>query len=58
MHIGLYSWAGCLIDDAGMDGPDPYGRRHTPAEYAEGYLALRDWAKLADRLGYESFWLT
>ena len=58
MHIGLYSWAGCLIDDAGMDGPDPYGRRHTPAEYAEGYLALIDWAKLADRLGYESFWLT
>jgi alkanesulfonate monooxygenase SsuD/methylene tetrahydromethanopterin reductase-like flavin-dependent oxidoreductase (luciferase family) len=58
MHIGLYSWAGCFIDDAGMDGPDPYGRRHTPAEYAEGYLALIDWAKLADRVGYESFWLT
>jgi alkanesulfonate monooxygenase SsuD/methylene tetrahydromethanopterin reductase-like flavin-dependent oxidoreductase (luciferase family) len=58
MHIGLYSWAGCLIDDVGMDGPDPYGRRHTPEEYAEGYLALIDWAKLADRLGYESFWLT
>ncbi len=58
MHIGLYSWAGCLVDDVGMDGPDPYSRRHTPAEYAEGYLALIDWAKLADRLGYESFWLT
>lgn len=58
MHIGLYSWAGCLIDDVGMDGPDPYGRRHTPEKYAEGYLALIDWAKLADRLGYESFWLT
>ena len=40
MQIGLYSWAGCLIDDVGMDGPDPYGRRHTPEEYAEGYLAL------------------
>jgi alkanesulfonate monooxygenase SsuD/methylene tetrahydromethanopterin reductase-like flavin-dependent oxidoreductase (luciferase family) len=58
MHIGLYSWAGCFIDDAGMDGPNPYDRRHTPAEYAEGYLALIDWAKLADRHGYESFWLT
>ena len=58
MHIGLYSWAGCFIDDAGMDGPDPYDRRHAPAEYADGYLALIDWAKLADRLGYESFWLT
>ena len=58
MHIGLYSWAGCFIDDAGMDGPDPYDRRHTPAAYAEGYRALVDWAKLADRLGYESFWLT
>jgi alkanesulfonate monooxygenase SsuD/methylene tetrahydromethanopterin reductase-like flavin-dependent oxidoreductase (luciferase family) len=58
MQIGLYSWAGCLIDDVGMDGPDPYDRRHTPEEYAEGYLALIDWAKLADRLDYESFWLT
>ncbi len=58
MQIGLYSWAGCLVDDVGMNGPDPYSRRHTPAEYAEGYLALFDWAKLADRLGYESFWLT
>jgi alkanesulfonate monooxygenase SsuD/methylene tetrahydromethanopterin reductase-like flavin-dependent oxidoreductase (luciferase family) len=58
MHIGLYSWAGCLVDDVGMDGPDPYGRRHTPEEYAEGYRALFDFAKLADARGYESFWLT
>ncbi|MCC6179579.1 MAG: LLM class flavin-dependent oxidoreductase [Chloroflexi bacterium] len=58
MHIGLYSWAGCLIDDAGMDGPDPYSRRYPPERYAEGYRALFDWSKLADRLGYESFWLT
>lgn len=58
MHIGLYSWAGCLVDDVGMDGPDPYSRRYPPEKYAEGYLALFDWAKLADRLGYESFWLT
>jgi alkanesulfonate monooxygenase SsuD/methylene tetrahydromethanopterin reductase-like flavin-dependent oxidoreductase (luciferase family) len=58
MHIGLYSWAGCLVDDVGMDGPDPYSRRHTPEEYAEGYLALFDFAKLADAHGYESFWLT
>lgn len=58
MHIGLYSWAGCLLDDVGMDGPDPYGRRYAPERYAEGYLALFDYAKLADQHGYESFWLT
>jgi alkanesulfonate monooxygenase SsuD/methylene tetrahydromethanopterin reductase-like flavin-dependent oxidoreductase (luciferase family) len=58
MHIGLYSWAGCLLDDVGMDGPDPYGRRYAPEKYAEGYLALFDYAKLADQHGYESFWLT
>lgn len=58
MHIGLYSWAGCLVDDVGMDGPDPYSRRHSPESYAEGYLALFDFAKLADQHGYESFWLT
>ena len=55
MQIGLYSWAGCLIEDVGVDGPDPYDRRHTPAEYAEGYLALLEWAKLADRFGYAPF---
>jgi alkanesulfonate monooxygenase SsuD/methylene tetrahydromethanopterin reductase-like flavin-dependent oxidoreductase (luciferase family) len=58
MHIGLYSWAGCLVDDVGMDGPDPYSRRYAPEKYAEGYLALVDYAKLADQHGYESFWLT
>jgi len=58
MHIGVYSWAGCLMDDVGMDGPDPYDRRHTPEAYAEGYRALFTWSKLADTLGYESFWLT
>jgi len=58
MHIGLYSWAGCFMDDVGMDGPDPYDRRHTPQAYADAYLGLIDWAKLADQHGYESFWLT
>ncbi|MFN8633835.1 MAG: LLM class flavin-dependent oxidoreductase [Chloroflexota bacterium] len=41
-----------------MDGPDPYGRRYAPEKYAEGYLALFDFAKLADEAGYDSFWLT
>ncbi|MGE3908936.1 MAG: LLM class flavin-dependent oxidoreductase [Chloroflexota bacterium] len=41
-----------------MDGPDPYDRRYAPEAYAEGYRALFEWSQLADRLGYESFWLT
>lgn len=58
MQIGFYSWTGCFIDDAGMDGPNPYDRHHGPEKYAEAYLALFDWAKRADRLGYETFWVT
>ena len=58
MHIGLYSWAGCLMDDVGMDGPDPYSRHYEPERYAEGYRALIDLAKRADQTGYDSFWLT
>ena len=34
MDIGLFFWGSCFIDDAGMDGPDPYDRHHTPQEFA------------------------
>ena len=58
MDIGLYSWGGCLLDDVGLGGPDPYDRLYPPQRYADGYLALRESAKLADSLGYDTFWLT
>ena len=58
MDIGLFFWGSCFIDDAGAAGPDPYDRHHTPQDFAEAYFALHDWAKLAERHGYHSFWLT
>jgi alkanesulfonate monooxygenase SsuD/methylene tetrahydromethanopterin reductase-like flavin-dependent oxidoreductase (luciferase family) len=58
MHVGLQTWGSCFIEDAGLGGPDPYDRHHTPAEFARAYRAFRAWAVEADALGYESFWLT
>jgi alkanesulfonate monooxygenase SsuD/methylene tetrahydromethanopterin reductase-like flavin-dependent oxidoreductase (luciferase family) len=58
MHIGVQTWGSCFITDAGIDGPDPYGRHHTPAEFERAYQAFLAWAKQADQLGYESFWVT
>jgi alkanesulfonate monooxygenase SsuD/methylene tetrahydromethanopterin reductase-like flavin-dependent oxidoreductase (luciferase family) len=46
------------MDDVGMDGPNPYDRHYEPERYAEGYRFFVDMAKLADRVGYDSFWLT
>jgi alkanesulfonate monooxygenase SsuD/methylene tetrahydromethanopterin reductase-like flavin-dependent oxidoreductase (luciferase family) len=46
------------MDNAGANGPDPYGRRFTPQEYAELYHALVEWSKLADKHGLEHLWLT
>jgi alkanesulfonate monooxygenase SsuD/methylene tetrahydromethanopterin reductase-like flavin-dependent oxidoreductase (luciferase family) len=58
MRVGFYTWGSCFVDSPGLDGPDPYSRHHSAADYERAYLAMLDWAKLADRLGYDSFWLT
>jgi alkanesulfonate monooxygenase SsuD/methylene tetrahydromethanopterin reductase-like flavin-dependent oxidoreductase (luciferase family) len=58
MHVGIQTWGSCFIDDAGIDGPDPYARHHTPTDFERAYQAFLRWAKQADRLGYESFWFT
>jgi alkanesulfonate monooxygenase SsuD/methylene tetrahydromethanopterin reductase-like flavin-dependent oxidoreductase (luciferase family) len=58
MHTGLLLWCSAFIDDAGSDGPDPYDRHHSPQSLARPYAALVEWAKLADGLGYDSFWMT
>ena len=58
MHVGVQTWGSCFITDAGIDGPDPYDRHHTPADFERAYHAFLAWAKQADQLGYESFWVT
>ena len=58
MQIGFYTWGSCFLERPGLDGPDPYARHHAAADYARAYAALCDWAQQADRLGYESFWVT
>lgn len=58
MQVGFYTWGSCFVDSPGMEGPDPYSRHHGATDYERAYLAMLEWAKLADSLGYESFWLT
>jgi alkanesulfonate monooxygenase SsuD/methylene tetrahydromethanopterin reductase-like flavin-dependent oxidoreductase (luciferase family) len=58
MHVGLFFWGSVFIDDAGYAGPDPYTRHARPEQFARLYHSLVDWAKLADRRGFSSFWLT
>ncbi len=58
MQVGFYTWGSCFVESPGLDGPDPYSRHHGAEDYERAYLAMLDWAKLADSLGYESFWLT
>ncbi len=58
MKVGFYTWGSCFVERPGMDGPDPYSRHHTAQDYERAYLAMLNWAKRADELGYDSFWLT
>jgi alkanesulfonate monooxygenase SsuD/methylene tetrahydromethanopterin reductase-like flavin-dependent oxidoreductase (luciferase family) len=58
MRVGFYTWGSCFVESPGLDGPDPYSRHHTAMDYERAYLAMLEWAKLADSLGYDSFWLT
>jgi alkanesulfonate monooxygenase SsuD/methylene tetrahydromethanopterin reductase-like flavin-dependent oxidoreductase (luciferase family) len=58
MRVGFYTWGSCFVESPGFDGPDPYSRHHSAVDYERAYLAMLEWAKLADSLGYDSFWLT
>ncbi len=58
MQVGFYTWGSCFVESPGLDGPDPYSRHHGAEDYERAYTAMLEWAKLADSLGYESFWLT
>jgi alkanesulfonate monooxygenase SsuD/methylene tetrahydromethanopterin reductase-like flavin-dependent oxidoreductase (luciferase family) len=58
MQVGFYTWGSCFLESPGLNGPDPYSRHHGAADYERAYMAMLDWAKLSDELGYESFWLT
>ncbi len=58
MQVGFYTWGSCFVESPGLDGPDPYSRHHVAADYERAYTAMLDWAKLADELGYETYWLT
>ncbi|HEV7663773.1 MAG TPA: LLM class flavin-dependent oxidoreductase [Chloroflexota bacterium] len=58
MRVGFYTWGSCFVESPGPDGPDPYSRHHSAVDYERAYAAMLVWAKRADALGYDSFWLT
>jgi alkanesulfonate monooxygenase SsuD/methylene tetrahydromethanopterin reductase-like flavin-dependent oxidoreductase (luciferase family) len=58
MQVGFYTWGSCFVESPGLEGPDPYSRHHGAEDYERAYMAMLEWAKRSDELGYESFWLT
>ncbi|HYU18304.1 MAG TPA: LLM class flavin-dependent oxidoreductase [Chloroflexota bacterium] len=46
------------MPDAGLDGPDPYSRRFPVEAYARCYSDLVESARVADAVGFDSFWTT
>ena len=51
-------FAGVVMDDAGKNGTPPTDRRYGPADWMIGYERLESIAKVMDRLGYDTMWLT
>ena len=44
------------MPEVGHGAPDPYSHHFPPETYAPTLLDLLEWAKVADRSGFDSFW--
>ena len=58
MHIGLYSWAGCLIDDVAWTAPIRTAGGTRPSGTPRGIARCSTGRSWRISVGYESFWLT
>jgi alkanesulfonate monooxygenase SsuD/methylene tetrahydromethanopterin reductase-like flavin-dependent oxidoreductase (luciferase family) len=58
MRTDLHFYATAPMPDAGAGAPAPTDRRVTNDDVLETYDRLGHWARLADDLGYDTFWLT
>lgn len=58
MKLGLFDYGTVYMDDAGQGGPAAVDRRYGAADFAAFYADLPEYARTAERLGFDSFWLT
>ncbi|MCY7343023.1 MAG: LLM class flavin-dependent oxidoreductase [Pseudonocardia sp.] len=58
MGVDLHYYGGVPMTDAGNRGRVPTDRRYGNDAVIAGYRNLEHWARTADRLGYDTFWLT
>src|SRR5512132_711163 len=55
--MGVFVFCGVDMPDAGLDGTPPQDRRYGQRDFLQVYADLEAYARAADDLGYESFWL-
>jgi alkanesulfonate monooxygenase SsuD/methylene tetrahydromethanopterin reductase-like flavin-dependent oxidoreductase (luciferase family) len=58
VRVGVFLFGGVEMPDAGRGGTPPLDRRYGQAEIDHAHRELLACGELAERLGYDSFWLT
>jgi alkanesulfonate monooxygenase SsuD/methylene tetrahydromethanopterin reductase-like flavin-dependent oxidoreductase (luciferase family) len=58
VRIGAFFFGGVEMSDAGAGPPAPTDRRYSQADFAYAQERMLDLGVVADRLGYDAFWLT
>lgn len=58
MRVDVHYYGSVAMDDVGAGPPDPTDRWYGNDDVAACYRRLVHWAQQADRLGYDTFWLT
>ena len=58
MRTGIFLFGGVEMDDAGSGPPAPTDRRYDAKTVWEATERILDMGVVADRLGFDSFWLT
>jgi alkanesulfonate monooxygenase SsuD/methylene tetrahydromethanopterin reductase-like flavin-dependent oxidoreductase (luciferase family) len=58
MRVGVFLFGGVEMPDAGPGGTPPLERRYGQADIDHAHRSLLECGELAERLGYDSFWLT
>jgi len=58
VRVGVFLFGGVEMPDAGLAGTPPLDRRYDNAAVDHAHRELLACGELAERLGYDSFWLT
>jgi alkanesulfonate monooxygenase SsuD/methylene tetrahydromethanopterin reductase-like flavin-dependent oxidoreductase (luciferase family) len=58
VRVGVFMFGGVEMPDAGLAGPAPLDRRYGREAIDHAHRELLACGELAERLGYDSFWLT